>query len=64
VGFSPSEGLVSRQGIIPISITYDRAGPMARSVTDAAIVMSVMAGTDVSTRRDCVIQLSTSTHVG
>lgn len=46
VGFSPSEGLVSRGGIIPISITYDRAGPMARSVTDAAIVMSVMAGTD------------------
>jgi amidase len=48
VGFSPSEGLVSRQGIIPISITYDRGGPMARSVTDAAIVMSVMAGTDAA----------------
>lgn len=48
VGFSPSEGLVSRQGIIPISITYDRSGPMARSVTDAAIVMSVMAGTDAA----------------
>jgi amidase len=48
VGFSPSEGLVSRAGIIPISITYDRAGPMARSVTDAAIVMSVMAGTDAA----------------
>lgn len=48
VGFSPSEGLVSRAGIIPISITYDRAGPMARSVTDAAITMSVMAGTDAA----------------
>jgi Asp-tRNA(Asn)/Glu-tRNA(Gln) amidotransferase A subunit family amidase len=48
VGFSPSEGLVSRGGIIPISITYDRAGPMARNVTDAALVMSVMAGTDAS----------------
>lgn len=48
VGFSPSEGLVSRAGIIPISITYDRAGPMARSVTDAAIAMSVMAGTDAA----------------
>jgi len=48
VGFSPSEGLVSRDGIIPISITYDRAGPMARSVTDAAIVMSFMAGTDAA----------------
>lgn len=48
VGFSPSEGLVSRQGIIPISITYDRAGPMARNVTDAAIVMSYMAGSDAA----------------
>jgi Asp-tRNA(Asn)/Glu-tRNA(Gln) amidotransferase A subunit family amidase len=48
VGFSPSQGLVSRQGIIPISITYDRGGPMARSVTDAAIVMSYMAGTDAA----------------
>jgi Asp-tRNA(Asn)/Glu-tRNA(Gln) amidotransferase A subunit family amidase len=48
VGFSPSQGLVSRQGIIPISITYDRGGPMARSVTDAAILMSYMAGTDAA----------------
>lgn len=46
VGFSPSQGLNSRQGIIPISITYDRPGPMARNVTDAAIVMSAMAGAD------------------
>lgn len=48
VGFSPSQGLVSRGGIIPISITYDRAGPLARNVTDAAIAMSVMAGTDAA----------------
>lgn len=48
VGFSPSQGLVSRQGIIPISITYDRGGPMARTVTDAAIMMSYMAGTDAA----------------
>jgi amidase len=48
VGFSPSEGLVSRAGIIPISITYDRAGPMTRNVTDAAIAMSIMAGTDAA----------------
>jgi amidase len=46
VGFSPSQGLVSRGGIIPISITYDRAGPMARNVTDAAIAMGTLAGTD------------------
>lgn len=48
VGFSPSEGLVSRGGIIPISITYDRAGPMTRNVTDAAVTMSIMAGTDAA----------------
>jgi amidase len=48
VGFSPSEGLVSRGGIIPISITYDRAGPMTRNVTDAAVAMAVMAGTDAA----------------
>lgn len=48
VGFSPSEGLVSRQGIIPISITYDRGGPMARNVTDAALIMSFMAGADAA----------------
>ena len=48
VGFSPSEGLVSRGGIIPISITYDRAGPMARNVTDAAITMAVISGTDAA----------------
>src|SRR4051812_43965408 len=48
VGFSPSEGLVSRQGIIPISITYDRGGPMARSVTDVAVMMSYLAGTDAA----------------
>lgn len=48
VGFSPSEGLVSRGGIIPISITYDRAGPMARTVTDVAVAMAVMSGTDAA----------------
>jgi Asp-tRNA(Asn)/Glu-tRNA(Gln) amidotransferase A subunit family amidase len=46
VGISPSEGLVSRDGIIPISFTLDRAGPMARSVTDAAAMLHVMAGLD------------------
>ncbi len=47
VGFSPSHGLVSRGGIIPISVNYDRAGPMTRNVTDAAITMAIMAGTDM-----------------
>jgi amidase len=46
VGIKPTLGLVSRAGIIPIAHSQDTAGPMARTVRDAAILMSVMAGTD------------------
>lgn len=46
VGIKPTVGLVSRSGIIPISHSQDTAGPMARTVTDAAIVLSQIAGTD------------------
>ena len=46
VGIKPTVGLVSRSGIIPISHTQDTAGPMARTVTDAAILLSAMAGSD------------------
>ena len=46
VGIKPTIGLVSRTGIIPISITQDTAGPMARSVTDAAIMLGAVAGVD------------------
>ncbi|TKC02644.1 amidase [Pedobacter cryotolerans] len=46
VGFKPTVGLVSRSGIIPISKTQDTAGPMTRNVTDAAILLTVMAGVD------------------
>ncbi|AEB11001.1 amidase [Marinithermus hydrothermalis] len=46
VGIKPTVGLVSRSGIIPISATQDTAGPMARTVTDAAILLSVLAGED------------------
>ncbi len=46
VGIKPTVGLVSRTGIIPISHSQDTAGPMARSVTDAAIVLGVLTGTD------------------
>ncbi len=42
VGIKPTVGLVSRSGIIPISSTQDTAGPMARSVTDAAILLGFM----------------------
>lgn len=46
VGFKPTVGLVSRSGIIPISKTQDTAGPMTRNVTDAAMLLSVIAGVD------------------
>jgi amidase len=46
VGIKPTVGLVSRSGIIPISHSQDTAGPMARTVTDAAILLGAMAGVD------------------
>ena len=46
VGIKPTVGLVSRTGIIPISVTQDTAGPMARTVTDAAILLGAIAGAD------------------
>ncbi len=46
VGIKPTVGLVSRSGIVPIAHTQDTAGPMARTVTDAAILLGGMAGVD------------------
>lgn len=46
VGIKPTLGLISRSGIIPIAHSQDTAGPIARSVRDAAILLSVMTGTD------------------
>jgi amidase len=46
VGLKPTVGLVSRSGIVPISHSQDTAGPMTRSVADAAIVLGVLAGAD------------------
>ncbi len=46
VGVKPTLGLVSRSGIIPISHSQDTAGPMARTVRDAALLLSAMAGSD------------------
>ena len=46
VGLKPTVGLVSRRGIIPISATQDTAGPMTRTVADAAALLSVIAGED------------------
>jgi amidase len=46
VGVKPTLGLVSRAGIIPIAHSQDTAGPMCRSVRDAAVVLSAIAGVD------------------
>jgi amidase len=46
VGIKPTLGLVSRSGIIPISHSQDTAGPLARSVDDAACILNVLAGSD------------------
>jgi amidase len=46
VGIKPTVGLISRAGIIPISHNQDTAGPMCRTVTDAAILLGALAGVD------------------
>ncbi|MGW6334257.1 MFS transporter [Nocardia rhamnosiphila] len=46
VGVKPTVGLVSRTGIVPTSVTQDSAGPLARTVSDAAILLTVLAGVD------------------
>jgi len=46
VGIKPTVGLISRAGIIPISHSQDTAGPMCRTVTDAAILLGVLTGID------------------
>jgi len=46
VGIKPTVGLVSRNGIIPLSHSQDTAGPMARTVRDAALMLTAMAGSD------------------
>jgi amidase len=46
VGIKPTLGLVSRTGIVPISLAQDTAGPMTRSVADAAALLSVLAAAD------------------
>jgi amidase len=46
VGIKPTVGLLSRAGVVPISHTQDTTGPMARTVTDAAILLGAMTGVD------------------
>lgn len=46
VGIKPTVGLISRKGIIPLALSQDTAGPMARTITDAAIALGVLTGVD------------------
>ncbi len=46
VGVKPTLGLISRSGVVPIAHSQDTAGPMARTVADAAVLLSAMAGVD------------------
>ena len=46
VGLKPTLGLLSRDGIVPLALSFDTAGPMARNVRDVAIALSVMTGVD------------------
>jgi amidase len=55
VGLKPTVGLVSRSGIVPIAHSQDTAGPMARTVTDAAVLLGAIAGPD---ERDPATQAS------
>ncbi len=48
VGLKPTLGVVSRTGIVPIAHSQDTAGPMARTVADAAILLGALAGTDAA----------------
>lgn len=48
VGFKPSIGLVSRTHVVPISHSQDTAGPMTRTVRDAALVLAALVGTDAA----------------
>ncbi len=48
VGLKPTHGLVSRDGIIPLALTFDTGGPMGRSVSDVATYLSVLTGVDTA----------------
>jgi Asp-tRNAAsn/Glu-tRNAGln amidotransferase A subunit and related amidases len=56
VGIKPTVGLVSRSGIIPISFSQDTAGPMARTVEDAAFCLGVLAGVDPADAKTAAAQ--------
>lgn len=51
VGIKPTLGLISRSGVIPLALSQDSAGPMARTVKDAAILLNAMVGPDRADKR-------------
>ena len=61
VGIKPTIGLVSRAGIIPIAHSQDTAGPMTRTVTDAAILLTAITGFDPRDQSTSVAQKRTGT---
>ena len=48
VGLKPTNGLLSRSGIVPLALTFDTGGPMTRSVSDLAVALVIMTGVDKS----------------
>ena len=60
VGFKPTVGLVSRAGVVPISASQDTVGPIARTVRDAARVLSAIAGRDPDDPATAAIPAGTS----
>lgn len=54
VGVKPTVGLVSGAGIVPIGVSQDTAGPLTRTVADAAVLLSVLAGRDLTPRADAL----------
>lgn len=73
VGIKSTIALVSRRGIVPISLTQDMAGPMTRTVRDAAMILTVIAGSDAgdpwskdsdANKKDYVAALSTDALKG
>ena len=55
MGIKPTVGLISRTGIIPIAASQDTAGPMARTVTDAAILLGVLTARDPGRSGDRIV---------
>jgi amidase len=64
VGIRPTKGLVSLEGIIPVSSTQDNAGPIARTVEDAAILLEVMAGNGETYTKSLKLQGLLGTRIG